>query len=187
MGSEFKIREVVILLVILLIAYFIYKKWSGAEHMDAGTTMSGDICADAFRVNEELRVSVVGKGQFQRWYLTNDGIINIQQGTVLPGGTQFRVDKVMSRKFTNDELAPLRKLYRSKPVLDIYSGVYRPDITHLDTTLCNPKDKGWMWTYRTEKRCISVECRGRKIAMDSIQDEILRLSASIPGFQAIKS
>lgn len=182
-----KTRDVVVLLVILLIMYFAYKGLTdSSEHMDTGVTMNGDICSDGFRIDEELRVSVVGQGKFQRWYLTNDGTINIQQGSVLPGATQFRVEKVLSKKFSDNELLALRKLYRSKPFLDVYSGIYRPDVTHADRVLCNPKDKGWMWTYRTNKRCVSVECQGRKPIMDAVQAEILRLSRSIPGFQPIK-
>lgn len=188
MSVNVKTHHVIIILVLILIAYCAYKGYfnSFTERMDAGTTLSGDICSDGFRVNEELRVSVVGKGQFQRWYLTNDGVLNIQQGTVLPGGTQFRVGKVSSKKFSDADLGALRKLYGSKPFLDVYSGVYRPDVTHSDTVLCNPVDQGWMWTYRTINRCISVECQGRKPAMDAVQAEVLRLSATIPGFQAVK-
>lgn len=189
MGLNIKTRHVIILLIIILIAYCAYKGYfnSSSEGMDAGTTLDGDICSDGFRINEELRVSVVGKGQFQRWYLTKDGMLNIQQGAALPGGKQFRVDKVLSKKFSNTELEAIRKLYKSQAFHDVYSGFYRPDVTTLDTTLCNPKDKGWVWTYRTIDRCISVECQGRKLAMDAVQGELLRLSASIPGFSLIST
>lgn len=186
MGLDIKPRHVIILLIILIIAYFAYKGLSDTtERMDSGTLMKGDICSDGFRVNEELRVSLVGFGKFQRWYLTDDGILNIQQGTVMPNGREFRVEKVLSKKFNGDELMALRKLYKNKSFLDVYSGFYRPDVTHLDTTLCNPKDLGWVWTYRTINRCISVECQGRKPAMDAVQAELLRISRSIPGFRCI--
>lgn len=177
---------VVVFLLILLIAYVGYK-FSAAEHLVAGGVLAGDICEEKFGINEDLRVSLANHAKFVRWYLTKDNILNIQQGTVLAGGKRFKIENMYTKQFSDVELSALRKLYKSQSFKDISSGIYRPDVTTYDRVLCNPADKGWLWTYMTLDRCISVECRGKKPACDSVQDEIRRLSSMVPGYRSVRS
>jgi hypothetical protein len=176
---------VVVFLLILLIAYVGYK-FSAAEHLVAGGVLTGDICDAKFGINEDLRVGLANSAKFERWYLTKDNILSIQQGSVQPGGKTFKIENMYTKQFTDNDLSALRKLYQSQFFKDISSGVYRPDVTTYDRVLCNPADKGWLWTYMTLDRCISVECRGKKPACDSIQDEIRRLSSMVPGYRSVK-
>lgn len=176
----------IVILLLLIIVFLGYKLGSGQEHLTSGGVLTGDICETKFGADEDLRVSLANHAKFERWYLTKDNILNIQQGTVLPGGKSFKIENMYTKQFSNEELSTLRKLYQSKRFKDVYSGIYRPDVTHSDRVLCNPADRGWLWTYMTWDRCITTECRGRKPICDAVQDEIMRLSRMVPGYRSVK-
>lgn len=177
---------VVIFLLILLIAFVGYKFSNTSEHLVAGGVITGDICSAKFGLNEDLRVSLSNHAKFERWYLTKDNILNIQQGSVQADGRTYKIENMYTKRFTDNDLSTLRKLYKSQSFTDIFSGIYRSDVTTYDRVLCNPADKGWLWTYKTLDRCISVECRGKKPACDAVQDEIRRLSSMVPGYKSVK-
>jgi hypothetical protein len=180
-------KAIVLFLLIVLIFYFAYKFYYSTERMTVGGTVTSDICSQQFGTNEDLRVSLANSSLFERWYLTKDNIMNIQQGTVGNNGSTFTVQKMFTKQFTDSDLTAIRTLSTSQSFNNVSSGYYSGnDVTYSGAPPCNPADQGWLWTYMTLDRCITVECQGRVPAADSVQAEIKRLSAMVPGYTSVK-